>query len=327
MHERKVDVFRPYMGGMICGIIAIVLLLFGKWLIVGVLLLSYFLFPFVRYLFGHFDLLLSSLVVNIFYYFKYKQYNMPDAYIGTIDCYVADSKKVFGCCKTLSAVRSARQIYQRYNGKSAYDFKCQNPHWITWKVQIISNVDIVGVPVIPFTNLNQLVQLSNMDTDGLMTVVVLDECNAIMNSRNFKTNFQNEEQVKSIVTCRHNNIYMMLVGQRFEYLDKLIRSLADRVIMCRHFSFLNTVMHSVYSAAELDTAMNPAMVKRLSLKFTYLFKKDYDSYDTKALVDLVANSPSISSTELLERKGDASADLVATRNLSAKGRKLRSRVK
>ena len=325
MKERKIDAFRPMISlvlfTLLCG-----LFLFSKfYLFLVALIICYIFFPSVRYCFGSIDLLTSSLVVNTVNYFRYKEYNSPDSYIGTIDCFVADSQKVFGCCKTLSAVRNARHIYKKYNEKSYYDYKSRDPHWITWKVQVISNVDIEGVPVIPFCSLNQLVELNDIDTDGLLTVVVMDECNAIMNSRNFKTNFQNEEQIKSIVTCQHNNIYMMLVGQRFEYLDKLIRSLSDRVIMCSHYPIFNTLRHRIYDACELDKVVNPSLIKCRSVKWFYLFPSDYNAYDTKALVSLVAHEKSISSTELISRKGDNSSDLVGGRTLSAKGKKLRKK--
>lgn len=325
MHERKIDKFRPLISFSIYAFVLVLFFLFSRYLLMLAWGLAYLL-PSFRYALGNLDLLISSLIVNTVNCFRYKQYNMPDNFIGTIDCYVADSRKVFGCCKTLSAVKQARYLYQRFDGVSAYDYKCQNPHWVTWQVRVISNVDIVGVPTIPFRSLNQLVELSSEDCDGIFTVVVMDECNAIMNSRNFKSNFQNEDQIKSIVTCRHNNIHMMLVGQRFEYLDKLIRSLADRVIMCRHYSIFNTVRHKVFIAAELDKAINPDLVKCVSTRYRYLFRSDYDSYDTKALVESVAHDDSVSSVELVALKGDTSSDLVGGRSLSAKGKKLRKKV-
>ena len=325
MHERNIDKFRGVISVCLYSIVLLCFFIFGRYLIMLAWGLAYLL-PSFRYVLGHLDLLISSVVVNTINYIRYKQYNMPDGYIGTIDCYVADNRKVFGCCKTLSAVKQARYLYKRFNGVSAYDYKCQNPHWVTWQVNVISNVDIVDVPTIPFRSLNQLVELSSQNCDGVLTVVVMDECNAIMNSRNFKSNFQNEEQIKSIVTCRHNNIHMMMVGQRFEYLDKLIRSLADRVIMCRHFSLFNTVRHRVYIACDLDKAVNPDLVKCVSTRYRYLFKSDYMSYDTKALVESVAHDDSVSSAELVALKGDTSSDLVAGRNLSAKGKKLRKKV-
>lgn len=318
---RKYDWLRPIIGTVLYAFMTMCLYAMGrKWIVIG-LIVAFIFIKAVRYVVFNLDQLLISAIVNAFNYARYKEYNYPDT-IGSIDCFVAHTDKVFGCCKTLSAVVRAKRIYDRYNGKKTFDYKCQNPHWITWQVRIISNVDIKGVPVEPFQNFDQLVNLATEDTDGILTVVVLDECNAVLNSRNFKSNFQNEEQIRSIVTCRHNNIYMMLVGQRFKYLDALVRNMSDNVIECVHLPILNTVIHYVYSAYDLETCDNPKMIKRLDLRFNYIYQSEYKLYDTKALVGMIAKTPSRSSAEIVAQKGNQGTDLEATRHLSLKGKKL-----
>lgn len=274
----------------------------------------------VRYFVLHLHSIFRSLVVNGVNYFRYKEWNYPKL-IGYIDVFTAHNTEVFGCCKTLSAVKRARTLYKQFNGVSTYDYKCKNPHWVTWKVNVLSNVAIEGIPVTPFTSMGQLVKLSKTNNDGVFTIVLIDEVNAVLNSRNFKTNFQNEEQISSIVTCRHNNIYMMMVGQRFQYLDSLVRSLAGRVIECVHLPLINTVFQFIYSAYDLNNLPNPAMVKRLGIRCQYLSTEDYTSYDTKALVGRIAKSPSLSSAEVVAKKGDFQG-LEGVRHLSRKGRKL-----
>lgn len=289
-----------------------------KWIALGACLLLFWT-PY-RYAVTNFDKLVRSFVVNSINFFRYKEYNYPRD-IGIIDGYVAHSSKVFGCCKTLSAVCKVHRLYHRYNGAKTYDYKCDKPHWIDWKVNVIANLDIDGIPVTPFKNMQQLVDLGKQDNSGTYNIVLIDECNAVMNARNFKDNFQNEEQIKSLVTCRHNNMYIILVGQRFRYLDALVRNIMDRVIECQHIPLLNTVIHHVYSAYDLETCDNPRYIKRLNWQFMHIADWQYKLYDTKALVNLIAKEKSKSSKEILENRQRTST-VFDTRNLSRKGKKM-----
>ncbi len=296
-----------------------VLIGFGKkWLALGAILLLFWT-PY-RYAVTNFDKLLRSFVVNSINYFRYKEYNYPKD-IGVIDGYVAHSSRVFGCCKTLSAVCKVYRLYHKYNGARTYDYKCDKPHWINWKVNVIANLDIDGIPVTPFKNMQQLVDLGKQDNSSTYNIILIDECNAVMNARNFKDNFQNEEQIKSLVTCRHNNMYIIFVGQRFRYLDALVRNIMDRVIECQHIPLLNTVIHHVYSAYDLETCDNPRYIKRLNWQFMHVADWQYKLYDTKALVNLIAKEKSKSSKEILENRQRTST-VFDTRNLSRKGKKM-----
>lgn len=308
--------------GVVClfyACLLFVLLGFHKdWLALAALLLLFWK-PY-RYSIWNLDRLLRSFVVNSINYFRYKEYNYPRD-IGVIDGYVAHSDKVFGCCKTLSGAVKVYDLYNRYDGATTYDYKSDNPHWITWKVNVISNLDIKGIPVTPFENMNQLVKLGEEDNSNRYNIVLIDECNAVLNSRNFKNNFQNEEQIKSLVTCRHNNLYVILVGQRFRYLDALVRNIMDRVIECRHISLLNTVIHDIYSAYDLETCDNPRVVRRKKLELRHIADWQYKLYDTKALVNLIAKTEGNSSEEILARR-QKSLSVYDTRHLTRKGKKM-----
>ncbi len=296
-----------------------ILLGYNKKLVALAYLLLLFWKPY-RYLVCNVDKLVRSFVVNSINYFRYKEYNMPRD-VGLIDGYVAHTSKVFGCCKTLSAVVKVHRLYHRYNGKRTYDYKCKNPHWLTWKVNVIANLDIKDVPVTPFRNMNQLVKLADQDNSETYNIVLIDECNAVLNSRNFKDNFQNEEQIKSLVTCRHNNMYIILVGQRFRYLDALVRNIMDRVIECRHIPIVNTVIHYIYSAYDLETCDNPRLVRRLTWDFVHIADWQYKLYDTKALVQLITKSKSKSSKEVLEGR-QKNLTVYDTKHLTRAGKKM-----
>lgn len=304
----------------ICYILILFLLIgFHKNIFALAALLLLFWTPY-RYAVCNIDKLIRSLVVNAVNYFRYKEYNYPGE-IGTITGYVAHTNKVFGCCKTLSAVYHVYKLYHKYNNASTYDYRSSAPSWVTWRVRVISNVDIQGIPVIPFKNLNQLVALADGSNDNIYTIVLIDEGNAVFNSRSFKTNFQNEEQLKALVTCRHNNMQLIVVGQRYKYLDALLRNIMDSVYECVHIPVLNTVIHYVYSAYDLETIDNPAFIKKICWKFTYLEQWVYKLYDTKALVDLIAKTPALSSAEVLERR-QRDGSVLDARNLSRKGKKI-----
>ena len=292
---------------------------FGKKLLCLLLLALLFWKPY-RYALFNFDRLLRSFVINSINYFRYKEYNYPHE-VGTISGYVAHTNKVFGCCKTLSAVYHVYQLYQKFNGAETFDYRSSSPQWVKWKVEVISNLDIKGIPVVPFENLNQLVKLSERDNRDIYTIVLIDECNAVFNSRNFKTNFQNEEQIKSLVTCRHNNMQLILVGQRYKYLDALVRNIMDNVYECVHIPLFNTVVHYVYSAYDLETIDNPQLIKKLYWKFIYIQDWVYKLYDTKALVNLISHTPALSSGEVLDRR-QRNGTVFDARHLTRKGKKM-----
>ena len=296
-----------------------IVLCYDKKLIALILFVALFWKP-VRYFWFNFDRVFRSFIVNSINYFRYKEYNYPSD-IGVIDGYFAHTNKVFGCCKTLSAVVKVYKLYHKYNGKKTYDYRSQSPHWITWNVNVIANVDIDGVPVIPFKNLDQLVALADQDNSEMYNIVLIDECNAVMNSRNFKNNFQNEEQIKSLVTARHNNMYLIMVGQRYRYLDALVRGIMDRCIECVHVPLINTVIHYCYSAYDLESVDNPAYIKRLWWNWTYILPWQYKLYDTKALVDLISKEEMLPSDQVLAKRFRTGTQFDA-RNLTRKGRKM-----
>lgn len=320
MNRTKYDWLRPYIYRIIYFGAVFFLFVCGKWFISLVMIIAYF-FKAVRYHVENFDLVLRSAIINSINYIRYKEYNNPDDYIGSIDSYCSHTRKVFGCGKTLSSVMLVRSLYRRFNGKKYYDSKCSNPHWVTWKVNVLSNLEIFDIPVIPLRNMQQLVDISKGDNDGIFWIIAIDEANAFFNSRFFKENFQNEEQMRTIVTCRHNNMHMMFTGQRFKRLDAMIRDMCDRVVECEHFALTNTVKHYIYSAYDLENCDNPKMVERIGLKYTYVFSDDYRSYDTKALVAEIAKKPSISRSELASRHAPGATGLENVRNLSRRGTK------
>ena len=73
---------------------------------------------------------------------------------GKLICYVA----LFGKGKTLSAVHKVTSLYKKYNNKVVYDDL--RGKWVTQRINIISNVDLIGTPYTPFVSLRQIVDVA-----------------------------------------------------------------------------------------------------------------------------------------------------------------------
>lgn len=214
-------------------------------------------------------------------YIRYRQWN--NLKTGKIICYVA----LFGKGKTLSAVHKVTQIYKRYNDKRVYD--PLRKKWVTQRVNIISNVDLIGTPYTPFTSLRQIVDVSKTvrvydeENDTLTCTIVLgDEFSVQLNSRTFKTNID-PLFLNTLLTCRHHHISLYYTSQRFNHVDALLRQVTSRVISCdKQWRFL---VHREYDAYQLEYATDPTLVRPLRRFGWFVKDKDYNAYDTLACVD------------------------------------------
>ena len=126
---------------------------------------------------------LSYIPRDIYYYFtRYK--DIPKKPFINVYC------GLFGSGKTLSAVHDAISFYNEYNNKRVYDDRIGE--FVIQYVEILSNVELIGVPYTPFESLQQLVDIgvSRNEVDKknkvrTITIVIGDEFSVQMNSRNF----------------------------------------------------------------------------------------------------------------------------------------------
>lgn len=151
---------------------------------------------------------------------------------GKLICYVA----LFGKGKTLSAVHKVTSLYKKYNNKVVYDDL--RGKWVTQRINIISNVDLIGTPYTPFVSLRQIVDVAETvraydeQHDTLTCTLVLgDEFSVQLNSRTFKTNID-PLFLNTLLTCRHHHISLYYTSQRFNHVDALLRQVTSRVISC-----------------------------------------------------------------------------------------------
>lgn len=202
---------------------------------------------------------------------------------GKLICYVA----LFGKGKTLSAVHKVTRLYKKYNNKVVYDDL--RGKWVTQRVNIISNVDLIGTPYTPFVSLRQIVDVAETvraydeQHDTLTCTLVLgDEFSVQLNSRTFKTNID-PLFLNALLTCRHHHISLYYTSQRFNHVDALLRQVTSRVISCdKQWRFL---VHREYDAYQLEYATDPTLVRPLRRFGWFVKDKDYHAYDTLACVD------------------------------------------
>lgn len=264
------------------------LLLWNRLLSSAVLLFIYFMFPFIRFLVGHWWLLLYNLVTYIIKFFKYKLYNYPND-IGLICCYAAFGDEVFGSGKTMNAVDFVYWLYQSYNGQSCYVEEIKQ--WVEWRVKVYSNVEILGIDYEPFVRMEQLADIANMDNTSILNIFLMDEAMAQLNSRGFKDNFD-EDTLQSIVTSRHSNAIFIYTSQRSENVDALLRTITQSVVQCSYSPIFRLITKRYYSAYELNNCLDPTKVKPMKKRYFLSTDEMFKRYDTKAIVGKIAKSSS-----------------------------------
>lgn len=267
-------------------IICVILIFTNHMIVAAALLFCYFYFPLFRFLVGNWYLVLLNFITYLVNYKRYKLYNYPD-YIGLIACYDAYGDEVFGSGKTLSAVDFVCWLYEQYNGQECYLEDCKQ--WVEWRVKVYSNIEILGVDYEPWTDMEQLARLVEVDNTGILNVFLMDEAMAVLNSRNFKDNFD-EDTVQSIVTSRHSNAVFIYTSQRFDGVDALLRKITQSVVHCSYSSIFRLITRRYYSAYELENCLDPVRVRPLKKRFFLANDTMFKRYNTKEIVKKIAKS-------------------------------------
>lgn len=223
--------------------------------------------------------LVRNSVMDLFYYYRHKEYNL--CHTGELLAYVG----LFGRGKTLSAVHRVCSDYRRYNGKQVW---CpRRKKFVTQVVKVLSNVSLN----IPYENLVSLEQIilcakRNHAYDDehdtyTVTLVLGDEFSVQMNSRNFKTNI-NPLFLNTLLTCRHYHISLFYTAQRFGHVDALLRQVTSAVINCN--KVWRFQCQKVYDAWEMENATNPMLLTPIARRCWFVTNDDYNAYDTLACV-------------------------------------------
>lgn len=253
--------------------------------------------------------------IDLYKYFAQHRYDNMET--GKLICYTA----LFGGGKTLSCVHYVKSLYDRYNNKVVYDL--DRKKFVTQKVHIISNVDLIGVPYEHFQSLSQIVrvaeQFKELDyiNDTLTCTVVLgDEFSVQMNSRNFKSNID-PLFLNTLLTCRHHHIMLVYNAQRFNHVDALLRQVTTYVVECK--KIWRVVIQNTYDAYKLENSSDPTIVKPISEGGWFVQDKDFNLYDTLATVGnlkkSVESGDMLSDIEIINRQGNDNKDIGYFKNM------------
>lgn len=195
---------------------------------------------------------------------------------------------LFGSGKTLSAVHDVISFYNQYNNRTVWDDRVNK--FVTQKVLILSNVDIKSVPYVPFTGLQQIVDISKYrhvedakNNERTVTIILGDEFSVQMNSRSFKTNID-PLFLNALLTSRHALIHgFYLTSQRFEHMDALLRQVSTYVIECKKVWRIQK--NTYYDAYMREHASDPMSVESKLVTGFFVRDRDYGAYDTLQVVE------------------------------------------
>lgn len=202
---------------------------------------------------------------------EYKGYGKLTIYTG-----------LFGKGKTLMLTKITRLIVKRYNNKKVYDFN--EKKWKVQHINVVSNVHLKDVNYIQLTNLSDMLLFADDKyNDGVSTwLFVVDEMSTQINSREYKTNFTTE-LLNILLTCRHYRFKIMGSAQRFAHVDALVRQVTSTANECNKWWRLCIV--SEYNAWTVENTTDVTKIKPVRTKCYFIRDKDYNAYDTSAVVD------------------------------------------
>lgn len=243
-------------------------------------------------------------VYDVYDYIKNKKW-LNFNYYG-IDIFIG----MFGHGKTLSATHRARKIWKRFGSR----------------VRFLSNYHLKGIPYIPLSNFQQIVELAESAGDYAGTVVLIDEIEDVLSHRNYK-DFP-LAMLNVITQQRKLHVYIMCTAQRFFMVDKLFRGITTHVIDCNKYWRFQHMRY--FDAWDYENAMNSQLLKPLASRWWFVRNYDYESYDTTQMIENNSAEKFISNEEAMARIGFDSvvnADAVARPSralkVSRRGLKLR----
>lgn len=244
---------------------------------------------------------------------------------GRLVCYFAH----FGGGKTLSATYYITQLYYKYNNKRVYDRN--RGKMVLQKVEVLSNAQFVSIPYSPLQSLrditaraahNREIDLAN---DTLtVTIILIDEASAELNSREYKSNFD-MDTLNTLITCRHYHLNLFYTSQKFKLTDALLRSVTQECICCR--KFWRVMIKTGYDADQLEVAGDALLVKPLYRRSFFITDKIYNGYDTLATVDKLRKGAEmgkmLTAAEILALRGNAAPDADSISRPSRRLRRMR----
>ena len=264
-------------------------------LVIGIIIFICIYVPFIPFIIRHFYHVCVNGAVDIYKFFKHKEYNRCKAY-GRIYMITAYRNKVFGSGKTLDMTMVARQIFNKYDGLPVWSEDEQD--FVTQHIHLISNVELLDMPYTPFISAEQLKNVEQEPED--VTLFVFDEVGAIWNSRNYKDNISTE-LLKRLLQVRKNKIGILCTAQRFKFVDALLRQITGSLYCIQKTWRILSIRE--YDAVSFENCDNVDMLRPLSKSYKFVFDKDYAAYDTSAIVDDLKKKNMLTDAEILAAQG------------------------
>lgn len=271
-------------------------------LLIFVLVLAFF--PYVRYYIFHLHITLPVTIKDIYYYVRHKKYNECKE-IGKVFMFTAADSQAFGSGKTLSMVQWLRFVYKRYNNLDVWDEETKK--FVKQKIIIISNVELSGIPYIPFIGRSQFVEIDKLPySDHDIVIFCIDEAGMEFNSRQYRDNLPTSF-LQRLLQCRHNRVSFVLTSQRFAFTDKVIRSICGTVTTCK--KIWRIVRLQDFDAYTLENCSNPEMVMPICTRWYFADDKLYNSYDTtynvQKLKEELEAGQLLNTEEIIQRIGES----------------------
>lgn len=268
--------------------------------------------PFFRFLPFNLHKIVYWLPVDVYRYIKYKKGNeCPNfGYIKIFNGY-------FGSGKSLGAVDEVISIYKQYNGLVIWDKDLEA--FIYQKITIISNLELHGVPYIPFESEQQFIHYQAVP--GEVLIFLVDEIGTVWNNRDFK-NF-NPDVFNNIVQSRKRKMAIygtlpLLVGT-----DVNIRRYTDDVVVCS--KTWRIFKQSYYKAKDLENCSDTSLLTPHRVEYKFVTDRMYNQYNTYAMIDKLTRDMEegkLMSFRELDDAATRDGDIAVAR-LNRKGRRRR----
>lgn len=243
---------------------------------------------------------------------------------GKISAYVGH----FGRGKTLSAVAYIVSLYDKYNDKKVWD--TDRYKYVTQKIEVLSNVQFLRVPSVPLVSLADITAraqynrtIDQFNETLTVTLVLVDEASAQLNSREYRDNFD-AETLNTLITCRHYHLSFFYTTQKFCLADALLRRVTQVVVKCCKFWRIQKLTY--YDADQVELAGDTALVKPLCKKSFFVRNRHYANYDTLATVDKLVKDAKdgkmMTAQEILAARGAAESNVDAITSPSRQLRRM-----
>ena len=159
-------------------------------------------------------------------------------------------------------------------------------------VKVISNIPLS----IPYERLVNIKQITDTEEN---TIIFIDECNTLFNSRSWK-DFP-VELVYQLCQNRKKHIMLIMTAPRFHLVDKAIRDVTEYVYNCSK-PFWRTHIVCCYDGWDLENAVNINLIRPLNRYGVFARDKYYDNYDSFAIIDNVKKSEFLSKEEIVQNR-------------------------